>query len=165
MRLGEAENLDWRLFRVPDQRLIKWFGKSCRIFKLSLHLNWAMPNSLPHHLFKYNIVLTPHWHNSFISYLLSIVNHTNVQWVAAIFIVYENYPGAHLGDIQYYKGRKCMFRDSRELKQCCMYTTDAGREVGIAQFKCKLSSNIRQDFPNHFMSLWSETRKRQSHWD
>ena len=31
----------------------------------------------------------------------------------------------------------------------------------MTQFKCKLSSNIRQDFPNHFMSLWSETRKRR----
>ena len=31
----------------------------------------------------------------------------------------------------------------------------------MAQFKCKLISNIRQDFPNHFMSLWSETRKRR----
>ena len=47
VRLVEAENLDWRLFRVSDQRLIKWFGKSCHIFELSLHLNWAMPTSLP----------------------------------------------------------------------------------------------------------------------
>ena len=39
--------MDWHLFRVSDQRLIKWFGKSCRIFELSLHLNLAMPNSLP----------------------------------------------------------------------------------------------------------------------
>ena len=47
VRLVEAENLDWCLFRVSDQRLIKWFGKSCRIFELSLHLNWVMPTSLP----------------------------------------------------------------------------------------------------------------------
>ena len=35
----------WRLkvFRVSDQ----WFGKSCHIFKLSLHLKWVMPTSLP----------------------------------------------------------------------------------------------------------------------
>ena len=31
----------------------------------------------------------------------------------------------------------------------------------MTQFKCKLSSNIRQDFPNHFTSLWTETRKRR----
>ena len=30
----------------------------------------------------------------------------------------------------------------------------------MAQFKCKLSSNIWQDFPNHFMSICSETWKR-----
>ena len=47
VRLVKAENLDWRLFRVSDQRLIKWFRKSCRIFELGLHLKWAMPNSLP----------------------------------------------------------------------------------------------------------------------
>ena len=38
---------DWRLFRVSDQRFIKWVGKTCRIFDLGLHLNWAMPTSLP----------------------------------------------------------------------------------------------------------------------
>ena len=26
-----------------------------------------------------------------------------MQWVAAIFNVFENYPDAHLGDFQYYK--------------------------------------------------------------
>ena len=152
MRLVEAENLHWRLFRVSDQRLMKWIGKSCSISELGLHLNY---------LLKYNIVLTPHCHESCISYLFSIVNPTNMQWVAAIFNVFENYPGAHLGDFQYYKGRKCRFHDSRELIQCCMYTIDADREVGMAQFKCQLSSVILQDFPYHFMSLWSETRKRR----
>ena len=40
---------------------------------------------------------------------------------------------------------------------------DAGGEVGMAQFKYKPRSNIRKVFPNHVMSLWSETRKsRQS---
>ena len=115
----------------------------------------------PHQLFKYNIVLTPHCHESCILYLLSIVNPTNIQWEAAIFYVFENYPGAHFWDLQYYKGRKCMFRDNRKLIGCCIVTTDAGREVGMAQFKCKPSSNILHDFPNHFMSLWSETRKRR----
>ena len=74
----------------------------------------------PYQLLKYNIVLAPHCHKSCISYLLSIVNPTNMQWVVAIFNVSENYPGAHLGDFQCYKGRKCMFRDSRELIQCCI---------------------------------------------
>ena len=32
----------------------------------------------------------------------------------------------------------------------------------MVQFlKCKPTSNIRQDFPNHFMSLWSDTWKRR----
>ena len=35
------------------------------------------------------------------------------------------------------------------------------REVEMAQFNYKLSSNIRQDFPYHFMSLLSKTRKRR----
>ena len=35
------------------------------------------------------------------------------------------------------------------------------REVDMAQFNYNLSSNIRQDFPNHFMSLLSKTRKRR----
>ena len=42
-----------------------------------------------------------------------------------------------------------------------MKKNDAGRDVDMAQFKCKLSSNIRQDFPNHFLSLGSEARKRR----
>ena len=33
----------------------------------------------------------------------------------------QNYPGVHFGDFQYYKGRKCLFRDSRELIGCCMF--------------------------------------------
>ena len=32
---------------------------------------------------------------------------------------------------------------------------------GMTQFKCKPSSNIWQDFPNHSMSLWFETQKRR----
>ena len=44
----------------------------------------------PHQLFKYNNVLTPHCQKSCISYLLSIVNATNIQLVAAIFNVLEN---------------------------------------------------------------------------
>ena len=28
---------------------------------------------------------------------------------------------------------------------CCILTNDAGREFGMAQFKCKLSLNIWQD--------------------
>ena len=50
VRLVEAENLDWRLFQVSDRRFIEWFGKSCRIFKLSLHLKLHLaylPNFFP----------------------------------------------------------------------------------------------------------------------
>ena len=46
-RLVEAENSDWRIFRVLEERLINWFGKSCPIFELGLHLNWAMTTFLP----------------------------------------------------------------------------------------------------------------------
>ena len=118
-----------------------------------------MPTFLPT-----SIVYKQHQINSPLSrkmHFLSIVNSTNMQWVAAICNVFENYPGANLRNFQYYKGRTCMFRDSRELIQCCMKTIDAGMEVGMTQFKCKPRRNIRQDFPNHFMSLWSETRKRR----
>ena len=45
VRLVEGERLDWRLFRVSDQSLVKWFGKSCPLF--GFHLNCAMPTSLP----------------------------------------------------------------------------------------------------------------------
>ena len=87
---------------IGNQRLITWFGKSCRIFELGWHLNWAMPNSLQQPLFKYNIALTPHCHKSWKSFPLRIVNPTNMQWVATIFNVFEDYPGAHLGYFQYY---------------------------------------------------------------
>ena len=46
-RLVEAENMDCRLFRVSVQRLIKWFEKSCPIFKLGLLLTPPIPSSLP----------------------------------------------------------------------------------------------------------------------
>ena len=44
--LGETRR-GWKFLRVSDSRLIKWLGKSCHMFELSLHLNWAMPTSLP----------------------------------------------------------------------------------------------------------------------
>ena len=62
--------------------------------------------------------------------------------------------------LQYLKGRKCNFPDNGDLFLCCIKTNDAGREFGMAQFKCKPSLNIQQDFPNHFMSICFETRKR-----
>ena len=65
------------------------------------------------------------------------------------------------GDFQYYKGRKCNFRESIKIIGCCIYIIVADWEVAMAQFKCKLSSNIGQDFFNLFMSLSSETRKRR----
>ena len=51
-KLIEGEILDWCLFRVSEQRLIKWFGKPCPKFAFKL------PTSLPasivfqHHRFK-----------------------------------------------------------------------------------------------------------------
>ena len=71
----------------------------------------------------------------------------------AHFLYLQNYPGAHFGNLQYYKGRKCVYPDSRELISCCMKTIYAGREIGIAHFKCKLSLNIEHVYPNHFMNL------------
>ena len=52
--------------------------------------------------------------------------------MAAIFNVLKKLLGAYLGDLQYYKGRECKFRDSRELIGCCRLTNDAGKEVGMA---------------------------------
>ena len=45
-----------------------------------------------------------------------------MQCVVAIFNVFENYPGEHLGNLNTTKveGRKCIIRDNRELIQCCM---------------------------------------------
>ena len=37
---------------------------------------------------------------------------SNMQWVVAIFNVFKNLPGAYLGDLKYYSGRKCKFRDT-----------------------------------------------------
>ena len=42
-----------------------------------------------------------------------------------------------------------------------MQTIDVGREDGMGGVKSKPSLNIRQDFSNHLMSLWTETRKRR----
>ena len=81
----EAENLT----DASSESQIK--GKSCRIFELGLHLNKAMPTSLPT-----SVVNIQQYHETYISYLLSIDNPTNMQWVAPIFNVFENYPGAHL---------------------------------------------------------------------
>ena len=41
----------WTDASSESQRLIKWFGKSCCIFELSLHSNWAILNSLPTTIF------------------------------------------------------------------------------------------------------------------
>ena len=114
------------------------------MFELGLHLNWAMPTSLPT-----SVVYIQHRINS----LLSRKLHFLPPMSGGLFSFFENYPGAHLGDFEYYKGRKCKFRDSMKFIGCCMLTIDASREVDMAQLKCKLSSNIGQDFLNHFMSL------------
>ena len=46
------------------------------------------------------------------------------------------------------------------LVSCSVASSSLVSPSGMAQFKCKPSSNIQQDFPNHFLSLWSETGKR-----
>ena len=74
VRLVEAENLDWRLFQVSDQRLIKSIRRSCRTFELSLHLNWAMPTSLPAWIVYIQHCINPCYHETCISYLCSIEN-------------------------------------------------------------------------------------------
>ena len=111
VRLIEAKNLDWHLFWISDQRLIKWICKSCHVFKLGLHLNWAMPTSLPT-----LVVYIQHRVNSPLSRKL------------------------HFLPFQYYKPNK--------------YAMSGGH------FQCKPSSNLRKNFPNHLMTLWSETWKR-----
>ena len=58
-----------------------------------------------------------------------------------------------LWGLQYLKGRKCDFRYNMKLIQCCIETNSRGREFSMAQFICKPSLKIRQDFLNHFMSL------------
>ena len=96
----EAENLDWRLFLVSEQSLIKWFWKSCPILELALHLNLTRPCQPPylHQLFTDNIILTPDNHKTCISYVLSTANRTNMQCVAAICNAFENYPAAYIWD-------------------------------------------------------------------
>ena len=68
VRLVEAENLT----DASSESQIK--GKSCRIFELGLHLNNAMPTSLPT-----SVVNIQQYHETYISYLLSIDNPTNMQ--------------------------------------------------------------------------------------
>ena len=125
-RLVEAENLNWRLFRVSDQRLIKCFGKSCRIFELSLHLNWAMPTSL------HASIVYIHWYlqhcinflllrNNCMCYLSKIENHPNVH--LGNFQRHWRWPPliTYLWGLQYLKGRKCNFRDNGELIQYVVF--------------------------------------------
>ena len=38
--------------------------------------------------------------------------------------VFENNPGVHLGDFQYFSSKKCMFRDSRELPNTMLYVNN-----------------------------------------
>ena len=118
-RLVEAENLDWCLLRVSDERLIKWLKKSWPIFKLSLHLNWAIATSQSAStIYTYNSLLSFCFHESCISYLCSIENPPNVHmgnfrrhWKWPLLIAY-------LWGLQSWKGRKCYFRDNGELIRC-----------------------------------------------
>ena len=110
-RLVETEILDWRLFRVSDQMLIKWFGKSCPIFELSLHLNWAMPtSSIVYIQQSINFLLSRNLHFWPLYYWKS---PTCAHWKWPPLIAY-------LWSLQYLKGRKCNFRDKGELRQCCI---------------------------------------------
>ena len=75
-----------------------------------------------------------------------------MQGVVAIFNVFEKYPGKHF---QYYKGRKCMFRDRRELKQCtvvCKQLMHVGK-LAWPSLNANQALILGQYFPNHFMSL------------
>ena len=81
VRLVEAENLDWCLFRVSDQRLIKWYRKSCHIyiqaqfaFKMG-HANFPSCISCLHT----TLYLPLCYHRTGISYLSSIENPPNVH--------------------------------------------------------------------------------------
>ena len=54
--------LTWRLFRVSDQRLIKWFGFFCPNFEFALRSNRAMLSALPA-----SVVYLQHLINSLLS--------------------------------------------------------------------------------------------------
>ena len=156
MRLVEAEHLDDASSESQMIREILPY-----IFELSLHLSWAMPTSLPVLIVYMKHFITLYNHETCISYLSSIENPPNVH--LGNFRRHWKWPplNAYLWGLQYLKGKKCNFRDNGELIQCCIWTIDSGREVGMAQFRCKPRSNIRQVFPIYFMNLWSETRKRR----
>ena len=99
----------WKLLRVSEQRLIKRFGKSCPNFQLTLHLKYAyLPTCI-------NCLPTPGYHKICISYVLSTVSPTKMQWVLTICSVIENCPAAYLWDFLYLNGRKHKFCDYGEL--------------------------------------------------
>ena len=140
VKLVQAKNLDWRLFRVSDQRLIKWFGKFCCIFELRLHLNWAMPDSLPA-----SFVYLQQLINSLLSRNMHILPFEILKipkictWV---LVTFEDIKNGH---------HSLHIRDNGEFIQYLfLKTIDEGRVVGMAQFKCKLSSNIQEVSRNTF---------------
>ena len=103
----------WKLLRVSEQRLIKRFGKSCPNFQLTLHLKYAyLPTCI-------NCLPTPGYHKICISYVLSTVNPTSMQWIVAVCNAFENYPAAYLWDLLYLKSGKCQFCDNGEFIGCC----------------------------------------------
>ena len=76
----------------------------------------SLPASVVLHV--YSIVLTPHYHESCISIDFKYSKSHIYAMSGGYFQCLQNYPGAYFGDFQYYKGRKCNFCDSRELKGC-----------------------------------------------
>ena len=122
-RLVEAASSDWLLFRVLEQRLIKWFGKSCPIFELGLHLiiNWTMPTSIPalasivylQHPINFPLSRNLHFLPSYVVYSqnMHLGNiHRHYTWPSWI---------AYLWSLQCVKRMNCNFPDNEELKRWC----------------------------------------------
>ena len=113
-----------------------------------------------HQLFTYNIELTLCYPETCISYLVVLKISQMFTWVITKTLKMAATLIAYLWALQYLKGRKSNFLWWWGVNTMLYVNNWSGREVGMAQFECKLSSNTLQDFPNHFMSLCSEIRKR-----
>ena len=117
----------------------KWYWTSCTCFDLALHLKW-----IDHANFSTWINCSPVISNGLLIITkLSIVNPTNMQWVAVI----------------------CNAFEITQLHSCGIYNTlqvgnasfgiivvNRNRGVGNAQFKRNASSNMGQDSPNQFIT-------------
>jgi hypothetical protein len=58
------------------------------------------------------------------------------------------------------RGKKCMFYRDKELIGCQRQNVEAGRDFSLAHFNRNKRPKFRQDFPNHFIWLGPEIRKR-----